>query len=153
MVTQTQNEWSFTDGEVFTFAKGIPGFEQDTKYVFYKHDENFYLLQSVENEELAFIVANPFAFFMDYEFELPLQDREELMISDYSEVSVCTIVTWGDDLANVTANLMAPIILNVKKCLGKQVVLVNSGYTTKHPLLKKKNQTVKGDKARASVEP
>ncbi|WP_178023362.1 flagellar assembly protein FliW [uncultured Paenibacillus sp.] len=153
MVTQTQNEWNFNEDEVFAFDKGIPGFEQYTKYVFYKHDENFYLLQSIEDPKLAFIVTNPFSFFQDYEFELPLQDREELLISDQSEVSICTIVTWGDDLSSVTANLMAPIILNIKERLGKQIVLVNSGYTTKHPLLKKKKATVKEDEPRASVEP
>lgn len=63
MVTRTQKEWDFSEDEVFHFGKGIPGFEQCTKYVFYKHDEDFSLLQSIENKDLAFIVTNPFSFF------------------------------------------------------------------------------------------
>lgn len=153
MVTRTQKEWDFSEDEVFHFGKGIPGFEHYTKYVFYKHDEDFSLLQSIENKDLAFIVTNPFSFFQDYEFELPTQDRDELNLNDKSEVGICTIVTWGDDLSNVTANLMAPLVLNVKERLGKQVVLNNSSYTTKHPLLKKKAGQAKDGEINASIEP
>ncbi|MGP0584717.1 flagellar assembly protein FliW [Paenibacillus timonensis] len=149
----TQNEWEINEEMVFNFNKGIPGFEQFTKFIFIKHDESFYLLQSVENDEIAFIVTNPFSFYSEYEFALSLQDREELEISDQSEVGVCTIVTWGDELTQITTNLVAPLVLNMKERLGKQVVLMNSRYTTKHPLLKKKPSDMKEDEPRASVEP
>ncbi|WP_059041702.1 flagellar assembly protein FliW [Paenibacillus rubinfantis] len=149
----THNDLNLDEEMVFIFNKGIPGFEQYTKYMFIKHDENFNLLQSLENEELAFIVTNPFTFFSDYEFALTVPDREELRLTDQSEVGVCTIVTWGDELSSVTTNLMAPIVLNTRERLGKQVVLVNSGYTTKHPLVKSKPAVIKGDEPRASIEP
>lgn len=149
----TQNKWDINEDIVFTFNKGILGFEQYTKFFFIKHDDSFYLLQSVENEELAFIVTNPFIFYTEYEFSLSMQDREELRISDQSEVGVCTIVTWGDQLTQITTNLVAPLVLNMKERLGKQVVLVNSSYATKHPLLKNKSLFVKEDGPRASVEP
>lgn len=147
---QVAEELNLNDKDIFIFHKGIPGFEEYTKFVFYKHDEQFSLLQSVENEQLAFIVTNPFIFFKDYEFELQTSEREELLIEGLDEVDIISIVTWGEEPAMVTTNLVAPIVLNINKRLGKQVVLNNSHYTTKHPL--KKNEAKDGG-SRASVEP
>lgn len=147
---QVTEECITNDEGVFIFHNGIPGFEEYTKFVFYKHDEQFSLLQSAENEQLAFIVANPFLFFKDYEFELQTAEREELLIEGLDEVDIISIVTWGKDSAMVTINLVAPIVLNINKRLGKQVILNNTNYTTKHPL---KKIEAKGGDSRASVEP
>lgn len=136
MVTDRQNQLKITEDKMFHFRKGIPGFEQYTEFVIIQHDEHFSLLQSVENEDVAFIIVDPFQFFSDYEFELSSTDLEELHIQDESEVAVRSIVTWGNEQSKITANLLAPLVFNVRNRTGKQVVLNIKGYATKHSLQK-----------------
>lgn len=133
---EQMNESQIQINEVFDFKGGIPGFEQYTKFVVFPHDDYFSILQSSEEEELAFIITNPFLFFEDYEFELSESDLEEMGIQDIEDVIVRSIVTWGNTLQEVTANLMAPLIFNAKNKTGKQVVLYPTLYKSKHPLLR-----------------
>lgn len=121
--------------DIFEFRNGIPGFEQYTRFVVISHDDSFSFLQSVENDNLAFIIANPFQFFKDYEFELSLNDLEELEITSVEDVIVRSIITWGEEITSVTANLMAPIVINSKNRRGKQVVMYPTIYKSKHSLI------------------
>jgi flagellar assembly factor FliW len=130
---------------VYQFNKGIPGFEQYTKFTVIPHDECFSIMQSLEEEGLAFIITNPFMFFENYEFELSESDLEELGIESVNEVVVRSIVTWGDSLSDVTTNLMAPLIFNAKTKQGKQIVLYPTTYKSKHPLLKDTTEQKGGD--------
>ncbi|MWV46608.1 flagellar assembly protein FliW [Paenibacillus sp. HJL G12] len=134
-VPNMENEEVRVKEEVFEFKNGIPGFEQYNRYMIQSHDEYFSILQSVENEGVAFIITNPFIFFNEYEFELSDNDQELLGITNIKDVVVRSIVTWGDDPTKTTTNLMAPIILNVQNKRGRQVVLYPTPYNSKHPLL------------------
>ncbi|MCK8489052.1 flagellar assembly protein FliW [Paenibacillus sp. MBLB2552] len=135
MINHSDNEIVVNTGVFFTFKRGIPGFEEYTKFSIQQHDEHFSFLQSIENENLAFIIVNPFLFFKEYEFELSAIDLEELKITDQTEVAIRSIVTWGKELSQVTANLLAPLVFNVKEHIGKQIVLNKTEYTSKHSLL------------------
>ncbi|MMZ71113.1 Flagellar assembly factor FliW [compost metagenome] len=57
-------------------------------------------------------------------------DREELEISD--QVQVMAMVTIHEQVHKSTMNLLAPIVLNPKKGKGKQVVLHQTGYSTRN---------------------
>ncbi|MET3548120.1 flagellar assembly factor FliW [Paenibacillus favisporus] len=121
--------------EVFEFKNGIPGFEGYTKFVILPQDEHFSILQSLDDSNVAFIITDPFIFFKDYEFELSESDQAQLNISDSAQIMVRAIVTWGNDLTKVTANLAAPLVFNLKNKSGKQIVLYPTSYQSKHPLL------------------
>jgi flagellar assembly factor FliW len=47
---------------------------------------------------------------------------------------VLVILTVAKPPAEITANLQGPLIFNSHARLAKQIVLVDSGYTTKHQL-------------------
>ena len=51
-------------------------------------------------------------------------------------MEIYTIVTLSKEFKKSTSNLLAPVVINVKEKKGKQFVLNNSPYTTKHPLFK-----------------
>ncbi|ARW33392.1 Flagellar assembly factor FliW [Bacillus subtilis subsp. subtilis] len=91
-------------------------------------------LQSVTSENLAFIVVSPFIFFKNYEFDLDESTAELLDIDNIQDVEVMTILTMAEPFEKSTANLLAPIIVNRKNMMAKQVVLHDSSYTTKHPI-------------------
>ncbi|WP_282938797.1 flagellar assembly protein FliW [Paenibacillus sp. RC67] len=122
--------------EIIQFPTGIPGFEELKKYVIINPDTDLplFYLQSVENPELSFIVIDPFIFEPSYEFVLPDLAREELKAYIEQDIVVWSIVSVRDDFQNATHNLLAPLVINMKERLGKQVILQNTSYKTRHRL-------------------
>lgn len=129
--------------ETYTFHKGIPGFEELKSFDLQQHDEVFSLFSSVEEPAAAFVTVNPFDFHPEYEFELSPENVEDLGVINPSDVAVRCIVTLHADIQNATANLLAPIVFNKQKKLGKQIVLQNTDYKTKHALWSGGNSEVK----------
>ncbi|WP_019534897.1 flagellar assembly protein FliW [Paenibacillus ginsengihumi] len=123
--------------QVIFFPEGIPGFESYKKYVIVPLNEElpFAYLQSVEEGNLHFVIADPFAIFPDYELELSKEDQELLEIESEREVSVWVVCTVHDRLEEATLNLLAPLILNSRNRFAKQAILHHSGYSTKHKLV------------------
>lgn len=127
---------TISEEEVYKFPRGIPGFESQTSFVIIapEQDEPFAYLQSVTDSKIVFVIADPFLFYSEYEFELPESTATELLIKSPEQVIVRSIITVGEDLALATINLIAPIVFNASSRLGKQVVLSQSSYTPKQPL-------------------
>lgn len=120
------------DEEIINFPEGILGFEDQKRYVIIDIGEEykFKILQSVDIKELSFIIINPWDVFPDYEVNIDDDEVPFFGDNDLNNFLVYTIVTVSQGKA--TANLMGPIILNTKTCIGRQAVLHKSGYTTKH---------------------
>ncbi|WP_442596332.1 flagellar assembly protein FliW [Neobacillus sp. D3-1R] len=129
-------EIEVNEEKILFFEKGIPGFQEEKKFIILplSDDQVFSVLQSVESHYLAFVITNPFVFNKEYDFELDTSVIEELDIASEQDVQVYSILTVQDPFEKTTANLQAPIILNVKNKKGKQVILNNSQYTTKQPI-------------------
>lgn len=129
-------------GEILHFAAGIPGFPEEKKFVILPlEDTGFAVMQSAVTPEIAFVVAEPFTFFPEYDFKLDEQIIEQLELGSAEDVRVCTILTVREPFEKTTANLQAPVIINTKNRKAKQVILNESGYQTRHPLF---GQKVKG---------
>ncbi|MEC3607802.1 flagellar assembly protein FliW [Bacillus glycinifermentans] len=132
--TKYHGETQIQEEQIIMFANGLPGFSDEKKFVILplSEDSPFVVLQSAETAELAFIVASPFLFFKDYGFDLDETTVEFLEIEAAEDVEVMAILTIEEPFEKSTANLMAPIVVNRKKMLGKQVILHDSPYQTKH---------------------
>jgi flagellar assembly factor FliW len=79
-------------------------------------------------------MTNPFTFYPDYDFNLENQAVDTLELDSPEDVNVYTVLTMADPFPMTTANLQAPVVVNAKKKLGKQVILTGSPYQTKHSL-------------------
>lgn len=138
MVIASKQTESIEDNEqiVFYFPKGLYGLEEFKQYELIIPDETlpFAYLQAKEVKDICLLVANPFAFFSDYQFELSETDLEALHHPDERSVAVWVTVSIRESLQEATANLLAPIVINTEKQLGRQVVLHNSQYEIKTPL-------------------
>lgn len=122
---------------ILTFETGLPGFLDVHKFVLLPLDADLPLvvLQSVEQQELGFVLAYPFAFKKDYMFEISEEEKIDLQIEEEEDVIAYTIVTLKETFQESTMNLLAPIIINTKKKLGKQIVLQDSKrYPLRHPI-------------------
>ncbi|GAB1157985.1 flagellar assembly protein FliW [Paenibacillus illinoisensis] len=121
------------EDNVYHFAKGVPGFDEETEFALIPwEDTPFIYLQSTKQPELSFLLVSPFVFAPDYSFELPEADRDELEISE--DVAIYSIVTIQTEVSKSTMNLLAPVVLNPSKRIGKQVVLHQSSYATRHQI-------------------
>ena len=117
--------------DIYQFPKGLPGFEEETEFALIAwEDTPFSYLQSVREKDLSFLLVSPFTFVPNYSFELSEVDKEELEIVE--QVSVYSMVTIHSQTNKSTMNLLAPVVLNPEQRLGKQVVLHQSLYETRH---------------------
>lgn len=114
--------------DILTFETGLPGFPNARKFVLLPLDADLPLvvLQSVEQQELGFVLAYPFAFKKDYEFEIDEEVKEDLQIEKEDEIVPYTILTLKETFQESTMNLLAPVVINTVKKLGKQIVLQDS---------------------------
>jgi len=131
-------ELEIDERDIYTFPEGIPGFEQDKRFILIGLEglDGFACLQCVDRGDLGFIIVDPFVFFPDYEFNLPDAEAKQLGVEKPGDLSVWTIVTIRDRLESATVNLVAPVVLNVRTRFGKQVILVDPNLGTRHPLFR-----------------
>ena len=129
--------------DIVRFPEGLPGFEELISFVIVKPDPEipFSFLQSVEDGERAFIIVSPFVFYPDYEFHITDEVERELGFESEQDVLVWNIVSIRESLEDATINLLAPVLLNAKKGLGKQVILHGTDYRVKHKLISEAVQT------------
>ncbi|MBO8176122.1 MAG: flagellar assembly protein FliW [Bacillus sp. (in: Bacteria)] len=144
--TKYHGEMTINLTDIITFEQGIPGFPDENEFVFLPLPENdvFFIMQSVKSANLGFVVVNPFHFFKDYDFTLPDAVVSQLQLTSTNEVEVYVILTVQDPFTKTTANLQAPVIVNRNKQLGKQVILNDTNYRTKHLLFEAQLQGSKG---------
>ncbi|MGP4078943.1 flagellar assembly protein FliW [Pseudalkalibacillus sp. R45] len=147
--TKYFGDMEIEEKELLDFAQGLPGFNDEKQFVvlpFADEDTPLSILQSVKTPNLAFVITNPFLFFQDYEFNIPDAVTDQLAIKDEKEVAVFVILTVQEPFEKTTANLKAPIVLNIENGSGKQIVLNDDQYQTKHRLFPQPLTTVKGEK-------
>ncbi|MGO4180747.1 flagellar assembly protein FliW [Paenibacillus sp. MCAF9] len=125
-----------TEQLIYQFEQGIPGFEHLNDFVFEEvgNDLPMKLMKASEDETISLLVASPFLFYPDYEWELPETVKQELSINGEEDVEVWSVITISTDFANATINLLAPIILNKRTLAGKQLILHDNTYSSRAPL-------------------
>ena len=81
-----------------------------------------YLHGQDEPREITLIVAAPGLLWPDYEVEVDDEFLDVLELEDPSDAIALVIVHVGTDLSHSTANLFAPIVVNITRRLACQVV-------------------------------
>ena len=110
---------------IYNFPEGLLGFEDLNSFVLISEEETepFKWLISIDNPDIGFPLISPYFIDKDYK---PGRD-----IDLDVDVPMC-VVTLGDENKNMTVNLKAPIIFNVKELIGKQVILLSDKYSTNY---------------------
>ncbi|MEA0554053.1 flagellar assembly protein FliW [Lysinibacillus irui] len=137
IATKFLGEVEIGEQDILTFEHGLLGFEGERKFVLLPIDADLPLaiLQSVERPEIGFIIAYPFAFKKDYSFDISEDDLEQLYLEKEEDVLTYSIVTMKDTFQDSTINLLAPLIINIEKKCGKQIVLQDSkSYPLRYPM-------------------
>ncbi|MDS1002905.1 flagellar assembly protein FliW [Clostridium sporogenes] len=132
----------YEEKDVIYFEKGIPGFEELKKFTIFPVEDNdiFSVFQSIEKEDVGIIVSSPFNIEKDYEIELDEGQIKNLKLQNEKDVIILNTVTLNSDINKITANLRAPIVINIKEKIGEQIIINNDEYEVKHPLFKEEAQ-------------
>ena len=139
--TRRFGELEVEEQDIVKFADGLPAFEDEHEFVVLPYEEGtpYMFLQSMNTPELAFLMTDPFVFFPDYTFELDDANMDKLGVEDMEDVLVCTLISIpAGGIANMTTNLLAPVVINRHTKEARQVVLEKTQYTTKHRLFPEK---------------
>ncbi|MBM4316725.1 MAG: flagellar assembly protein FliW [Deltaproteobacteria bacterium] len=122
---------SVVEEDILTFSEGMLGFSKIDSYVLVERmDESLFLwLQAVKKPSVAFPLLEPQILDRGYKVELEDEDRKSLKLgNDLSGAKVFCIITIPTDPTKMTANLKAPIVINLKKRIAKQVILHSQDY-------------------------
>jgi flagellar assembly factor FliW len=127
-----------SDEEIIEIPGGVLGFPEYKKFTLVDAaDETLILwLQSLDNPEIAFPVLEPKVFRAEYSVRLSAAELRELKLENINKAAVFSILTIPSDVTQMTANLKAPIVINLAGRIAKQVVLQENEYSIKHPMFK-----------------
>lgn len=120
---------------VIAFKDGLLGFPHRQRFALIQtsSDPVFFWLQSVDDPTLAFVVCDPRAFVPEYQVPVRRHDLESLEMRDVDDCQVLVIVNKVD--GHLTANLLGPLVIGAHSLLGKQVVLSDKRFATRHRLM------------------
>jgi flagellar assembly factor FliW len=142
--TKFHGEQEINKEDIIQFTSGIPGFLEEKEFIVLPIEgTDLFVLQSVKTDGVAFIIADPFLLFPQYEFDLPQEVLEKLEIRSEKDVVTFAILTVREPFQDTTANLQAPLIINQTRKLGKQVILNTPTYQTKHSIMTPQEQEEK----------
>ncbi len=119
---------------ILHFPDGLLGFEPYKRYALIQTSDDpvFFWLQSVDEPSLAFVVCDPRAFVPDYQVPVRQADLDALGIGDLDEAQVLVIVNKVGE--SLTGNLLGPLVIGARSLRGRQLVLSDRRYSTRHPL-------------------
>jgi flagellar assembly factor FliW len=115
------------------FPKGIPAFETERRFRLTDR-EPLLFLESDRNPELSFLLLPVTLIDPDYKLALTVEDRATLEASAESPLLCLAVITATDD-SPPTANLLAPVVINLDRGRAVQAVRSDAVYSHKHPLL------------------
>lgn len=116
-----------TDETTFSFPDGIPAFDEAKHFTLHTSPdmEPFVYMKSQEVQDLGFVCIDPFLINKEYLVKITPADLLRLELEKAEDAILLSFVTVKPDPKENTANLLAPLILNLKNKTGRQIILDN----------------------------
>lgn len=114
--------------DIIEFTEGLLGFENLKKFfIVDPGDQTLILwLQSIDDAATAFPIIEPKIFQPNYMVKLLPVELNSLSLENLQHASVYTVLTIPQNVTEMSANLKAPIIINNKTKMARQIVLQDS---------------------------
>jgi flagellar assembly factor FliW len=134
--TGQPEELTVAEAEVITFPHGLVGCADWRRFVLLSEEEapGLHILQSLDEPRIHFLVTDPALVEPAYRATIDAHELDYLGLARPEDGVLLCILTARGIPPQVTANLLGPLVLNPIARLGMQIILVDSPYTTKHPL-------------------
>ncbi|CDD66173.1 flagellar assembly factor FliW [Firmicutes bacterium CAG:882] len=134
--TRLFGEIDVAEDRIINFTTGIMGFEEYVHYTLIFNAEkkgSIMWLQSLDEPELAFTVMDPMKIVPEYN---PVVEDEWLAplgeVETEDDYFLLSVVTVPSDLTKMTANLKAPIVINMKTMKACQIIVNNDDYQVRY---------------------
>lgn len=128
---------AYGDEDVIQFESGLPGFESLKTYLLAMSPDHepFVWLYSIENPKIRFLMINPMMMRPDYMPNMQKAQIAELQIENKEDLLLFVIVTMQANPRESTVNLAGPVIINIARKLGKQVILDDARYSIRERMM------------------
>lgn len=138
VMTERFGELQVSEQDIISFPQGLLGFPKLTQFCLVDPGDGVLILwlQSLQDSRIAFPVLEPKLLLPNYVAKLSAAELRELGMTALAGAAVFSILTIGADITQMTANFKAPLVLNLKNRIGRQVVLQESEYSIKQPAFK-----------------
>lgn len=124
------------------FPQGLPGFEDERQFVLTRHPDllSLFRLQSAVSPRLCLWAAAVDAIDPDYCLDLSEEDLRVLDVESGAAPEPCVdleclAIICAPENGPVTANLLAPLVLNLRNGRAVQAVRADRRYSHRHPIL------------------
>ena len=132
----------YQEESVFEFPAGLPGFEEERRFVPIEHaaSKPIVFLQSLNRPSLCFITLPVLAVRGDFSLAISAEDLRTLELPEKRQPAIgaevlCLAILSVAEGHMPTANLLAPVVVNLKTRRGLQSIQVDSSYSHQHPVL------------------
>lgn len=135
-----------SEKQILHFPEGLMGFEEQKQFALIEENEEtpFKWLQSLMDEELAFIVVQPELFLTDYDPKLSFSDLQALGLSPENKGFLLLIITIPSDKPeDMTANLQGPILVNPQNHLAAQYISRDESHQVRYKILQEQESMEK----------
>ena len=132
---------SYEESCTFDFPRGVPGFEHTRRFLPLSLPDRrpLIFLQSLDDPALCFITLPVLAVDRGYRLEVSAEDLAVLELPARpqprigQEVLCLAVISLRE--AGPTANLLAPIVVNLQARRAVQAIAPGGEYSHQHPLL------------------
>ena len=130
--TSRFGEIEISGEKIIVFDQGLPGLE---------HLKDMYLLPGgtyplfftiLDDHSISLPVINPFEVIKDYNPAVSDNVLQDLELGDLDNLLLLCVVVIPPEINKMTANMAAPILINVKTLKGRQVILDNNQYSIRY---------------------
>jgi flagellar assembly factor FliW len=127
-------ELEVPEDSIITFPTGVVGFPDSRRFVMFDYKAPFSWLHSVDDPNLAFVVMDGAEFTRVFDFPPPYGDKDT-DLKENDEFAILVIVTIRPDPKMTTANVKAPLFVNLRTRSGVQVIYDDPKLSHRFPLV------------------
>jgi flagellar assembly factor FliW len=131
----------YDEESVLVFPDGLPAFEQEKRFVAIRQpiNEPLVFLQSLEDPKLCFVTLPVLAACPSYRLSMALEDLKALGLAPRPQPVIgrevlCLTIVCVEESGPPTANLLAPIVVNLATQCARQVIQADSSYSHREEL-------------------
>ena len=133
----------YDQGSAFEFPAGLPGFEALRRFVLVERPAlaPIVFLQSLDAPEVCFPTAPVEAIDPRYQLALTPEDRRQIALDELNDEILCLAMLSAPENGPLTANLLAPVVVNPRTRRAVQAIRIDSCYSHQHPLAKSEKES------------
>jgi flagellar assembly factor FliW len=126
---------------LLSFPDGLPGFEERRSFLPVQGEDTdpLIFLQSLDDPSLCFVTLPALSIDPDYRLSIDDEDLEKLGLPPGRQPrigkDVLCLVILSIREGGPTANMLAPVVINLRNCIAVQAVAVEGEYSHQHQLV------------------